>query len=297
VGTVSLQKRRSFSSQGSNWTCQTAQHLHGNDFLFFLHFVARLSQRLRVCTRITATQRSHGGRAGAARWRVCENAHRTPSQIPHPNQYGWLFYGCFWEEGIKQARGPAHKNPGRVSRSLCCNPNRSATLYCVGLWRISTFFCVCAHSIYLPLLFLHNSRFSSVIEVSREEQVYYLLQLSALFAVFLWRSSTGLPLNAIRLRLWLFAFLIIAGMLFEACDKHSAAPPPPFLGACMRTRQHRRRRAGMQNVYQAQFGKLSVSQHVRINLLRAICQEIFSFKQPSVNRDEALSMGQGPAGT
>lgn len=54
--------------------------------------------------------------------------------------------------------------------------------------------------------------------------MYYLLQLSALFAV-LCRSSAGLPLNAIRLRLWLFAFLIIAGMLFEACDKHSTTPP------------------------------------------------------------------------
>lgn len=69
-----------------------------------------------------------------------------------------------------------------------------------------------------------NSRFQSVIGVNGEEQVYYLLQLSALFKVFV-PKFLGLPLNTIRLRLWLLAFLIIAGMLFEACDKHSTTPP------------------------------------------------------------------------
>ncbi len=39
-----------------------------------------------------------------------------------------------------------------------------------------------------------------------------------------WATGNLLPLNAIRLQLWLFAFLIIAGMLFEACDKHSTTP-------------------------------------------------------------------------
>lgn len=37
---------------------------------------------------------------------------------------------------------------------------------------------------------------------------------------------------------------------------------------------------------------MPLSQHVLISLLRTICQEIFSFKQPCVNRDEALSVGQ-----
>lgn len=68
--------------------------------------------------------------------------------------------------------------------------------------------------------------------------------------------------------LFLFLFLIIAGMLFEACDKHVAHST--------HTHTH------------THFGKLSLSQHVLINLLRAICQEIFSFKQPRANRDEAL---------
>lgn len=55
-----------------------------------------------------------------------------------------------------------------------------------------------------PLPF-HVAAVSSAIEVSCEERVHYLLQLSAMLAV-LCQSSTGLPLNAIRLGLWLFAF-------------------------------------------------------------------------------------------
>ncbi len=110
-----------------------------------------------------------------------------------------------------------------TSRSFCCDPNSSATLHYRSVKHKHLFWeCVYEHSIYLFSSYI--TAVSSMIEVSWEERVYYLLQLSALFAV-LCRSSTGLPLNAIRLRLWLFAFLIIAGMLFEACDKRSTTPP------------------------------------------------------------------------
>ena len=46
----------------------------------------------------------------------------------------------------------------------------------------------------------------------------------------------------------------------------------------------------------SRFGKLVPQQHVLINLLKAICQEIFSIKQPGVNRDEAPFHGAGHGG-
>ena len=106
-----------------------------------------------------------------------------------------------------------HPHTHTHTHTLCCRFVKHKHFFCERMY---------ANSISLPLP--TKQSFPSMIEVSREEQVYYLLQLSALFAV-LCRSSAGLPLNAIRLRLWLFAFLIIAGMLFEACDKRSTTPP------------------------------------------------------------------------
>lgn len=120
---------------------------------------------------------------------------------------------------------------------MCCNPNRSAALYYRFVKHKHFFVSRCTNTVSIYLLSSYITGVSCMIEVSREERVYYLLQLSALFAV-LCRSSTGLPLNAIRLRLWLFAFLIIAGMLFEACDKHSTTPPS--LWGCMHTQQRRK---------------------------------------------------------
>lgn len=112
-----------------------------------------------------------------------------------------------------------------VPDRLCVSIQTHQPHCTMGLWNISTFFVsVRMNTVSIYLLSFYVTAVWSVIEVSWEERVYYLLQLSALFAV-LCRSSTGLPLNAIRLRLWLFAFLIIAGMLFEACDKHSKTPP------------------------------------------------------------------------
>lgn len=114
-----------------------------------------------------------------------------------------------------------------VSDGLCATIHTDQPHYAIGLWSISTFceyVCVCVNTVSIYLFSFYVTAASNMIEVSWEERVYYLLQLSALFAVLCW-SSTGLPLNAIRLRLWLFAFLIIAGMLFEACDKHSTTPP------------------------------------------------------------------------
>lgn len=84
-------------------------------------------------------------------------------------------------------------------------------------------------------------------------------------------------------------------MLFEACDKRFATLP--HSGAACAREQRRSTRTRAKHTQDPSLGKLSASQHVLINLLRAICQEIFSFKQPSVNRDEAPSMGQGTAGT
>ncbi len=81
-------KRRSFSSQGSNWTCQTV-HLHGNDYFYF---VARLSQRPRICTKEQQLS-SHTGQG-----RGCSvHAWTLPNEVTDSasNQYGWLFYSCF----------------------------------------------------------------------------------------------------------------------------------------------------------------------------------------------------------
>lgn len=94
-----------------------------------------------------------------------------------------------------------------------------------------------------PLPF-HVAAVSSAIEVSCEERVHYLLQLSAMLAV-LCQSSTGLPLNAIRLGLWLFAFFFFN--YSEGCFlKHAISTSrfPPALGlqaaaaASQRTHKH-----------------------------------------------------------
>lgn len=182
-------KRRSFSSQGSNWGCQTV-HLHGNDYFYF---VARLSWRPRVCTK-----EQQCGCANAPEW--SHRFHIKPTGL------------------IMLFLQPVHDltNLGGLCASIQTDQPHCTT----RIWSISTFSWVCMNTLSVYLFSFDVTAVSSVIEVSCKERVYYLLQLSAMFAV-LCQSSTGLPLNAIRLRLWLFAFLIIAGMLFEACDKHS----------------------------------------------------------------------------
>lgn len=138
---------------------------------------------------------------------------------------------------------------------------------------------------------------SSLIEVSWKEWVHYLLQLSALYVVLCRSSTRGLPLNAIRLQLWLFALFNYSRNAFWSVWFHDSpltlglrAHTHTHTAAPVCTHKHMRKHA---KCTQTQFGKFFFSQHVLINLLRAICQEIFSFKQPSVNRDEALSKGQG----
>lgn len=186
-------------------------HLHGNDYFYF---EARRSQRPSICTKE----------------QQCVDAW-APNEVTDSvsNQFARFFLFA-----VSKSGSWPHK-PECIGWSLCHDPHRSATLYYRFvkhkhiLWA-----CVCVNTVSIYLFSFYVTAVSNMIEVSWEERVYYLLQLSALFAV-LCRSSTGLPLNAIRLRLWLFAFLIIAGMLFEACDKHSTTPP--LLLGCMHTQQ------------------------------------------------------------
>lgn len=157
---------------------------------------------------------------------------RMKSLIPYQTNLPDFFYLLF----LKVVHDLTNLS---VSDGLCATIHTDQPHYTIGLWSISTFcervcLCACVNTVSIYLFSFYVTAVSNMIEVSWEERVYYLLQLSALFAV-LCRSSTGLPLNAIRLRLWLFAFLIIAGMLFEACDKHSTTPP--LLLGCMHTQQ------------------------------------------------------------
>ena len=90
-----------------------------------------------------------------------------------------------------------------VSDCLCVALQTNQPHCTVGLWGISTFCeCVRAYSIYLLLLFLHNSR----LEYDRGEARGASVLSFAAVSTVLCRSSAGFPLNAIRLRLWLFAF-------------------------------------------------------------------------------------------
>ena len=76
-------------------------------------------------------------------------------------------------------------------------------------------------------------------------------------------------------------------MRFEACDKHRAQlRVTPRLRAPTDTRGDARGSTPTPCFFWGGGGVLS--QHVQINLLRAICQEIFSLKQPGASRDEAL---------
>lgn len=153
-----------------------------------------------------------------AMW-MCERS-QMKSQFPHQTSRGDYFVS---------ATSSWHHPCGWSS---CFTPNRSATLYYTYMKHQHFFFWVRMNTVsaYLFAAYLshslHNRHFKYD-KVGCKEWVHYLLQLSALFTV-LCQSSTGLPLNTIRLRLWLFAFLIIAEMLFEACDKLSTTPSHSF---------------------------------------------------------------------
>lgn len=121
-------KRRSFSSQGSNWGCQT-EHLHGNDYFYF---VARLSRRPHIhkCSHVDV-------------WTLPNEVLASAS-----NQSGWLFHFC--NQLMTSSIWAVFRLHTRQIRPQ---------LYYL-LWNISTFFVsACEYSLCSPLLILHSRRF------------------------------------------------------------------------------------------------------------------------------------------
>ena len=91
--------------------------------------------------------------------------------------------------------------------------------------------------------------------------------------------------------------LLILRMLFEACDKLFMSPT--LSGACFHTytRTHTHKFKTLTYTHtQTHTGSSLAKQHVLINLLKAICQEIFSIKEGSLNGDQGLPWGRAGLG-
>lgn len=183
MGTVSLQSADRFLHKG---LIERVKQCICMEMIIF-YFVERLSQRPPVCS----TEQPCG----------CGNAPQWSHRLRIKPI--WLIILQLFLKMVHDLM------KGSVSDGLCLTIQTDQAHCTLGLWSKSTIFSgwvsECMNTVSIYRFSSYITAVWSVIEVSWEERVYYLLQLSALFAV-LCQSSAGLPLNAIRLRLWMFAF-------------------------------------------------------------------------------------------
>ena len=152
-----------------------------------------------LCSR-AEPEASHLYRRGAAphSHRVEDTVWMSRSQIPYHTNTADYFTAVLFCCSFNGSRA---QKSGCRWRPLCSNPDGSASLHC--LWGISTFASVCLHKVSI-YLFLHKSRFKYDRGERRGVSVLSCAAVSTVCG-FVPKLRTGLPLNAIRLQLWLFA--------------------------------------------------------------------------------------------